>query len=154
MRSKEEMYELVTKQAESIMEGETDTVAIMSNFAALLHHTFQFWWTGFYRVKDNELLLGPFQGPVACMHIGYCKGVCGTAWKERRSVVVDDVTKFPGHIACSPVTRSEIVVPIFRDEEVVAIIDIDSSELANFNDVDRRCLEELASKLSAKISNV
>ncbi|MBQ6956602.1 MAG: GAF domain-containing protein [Bacteroidales bacterium] len=115
----------------------------MANVAALIHSTFGFWWTGFYRVVDNELLLGPFQGPVACMHIGYGKGVCGTAWKERRTVVVPDVEQFPGHIACSSESRSEIVVPVIQHDNVVAVLDIDSRELATFDDVDRGWLEKI-----------
>lgn len=142
-REKDKRYALLLKQVESLVVDERDAVASMANVAALIHSTFGFWWTGFYRVVDNELLLGPFQGPVACMHIGYGKGVCGTAWKERRTVVVPDVEKFPGHIACSSESRSEIVVPVIQHDNVVAVLDIDSRELATFDDVDRGWLEKI-----------
>lgn len=118
------------------MEGEQDLVAKMSNMAAVLHSTFGFWWTGFYRVSGGELILGPFQGPVACMHIPYGKGVCGTAWKRGGTVVVEDVEKFPGHIACSSESRSEIVVPVWSDGQITAVLDIDSRELGTFDEVD------------------
>ena len=140
-REKDKRYALLLKQVESLVVDERDAVASMANVAALIHSTFGFWWTGFYRVVDNELLLGPFQGPVACMHIGYGKGVCGTAWKERRTVVVPDVEKFPGHIACSSESRS--VVPVIQHDNVVAVLDIDSRELATFDDVDRGWLEKI-----------
>lgn len=140
-------YNLLFKQIESLVSGESDTVAVMANVAALIHDTFRFWWTGFYRVVGGELLLGPFQGPVACMHIGYGKGVCGTAWKERRTVVVPDVEQFPGHIACSSESRSEIVVPVVQKGAVVAVLDIDSRELNTFDDVDAEWLEKIVALL-------
>ena len=147
--SKEEKYELLTKQIAALIEGETDTVAVMANVSAAIHGTMGFWWTGFYRVTDGELLLGPFQGPVACMHIGFGRGVCGTAWKEQRTIIVPDVEQFPGHIACSSESRSEIVVPVFSKEgEVVAVLDIDSRELATFDETDRKYLEEICQLLS------
>ena len=119
-------------------------IAKMANVAALLHSEFGFWWTGFYRVVKDELLLGPFQGPLACVHIGYGRGVCGTAWKERRTQVVPDVEQFPGHIACSSESRSEIVVPMFdADGNVTAVLDIDSRDLATFDQVDQCYLERL-----------
>lgn len=129
------------------MEGEQDLVAKMSNMAAVLHSTFGFWWTGFYRVSDGELILGPFQGPVACMHIPYGKGVCGTAWKRGGTVVVEDVEKFPGHIACSSESRSEIVVPVWSDGQITAVLDIDSRELGTFDDVDAEWLEKIVELL-------
>ena len=139
-----EKYRLLTEQIRTLIEGETDRVAVMANVCAAIHETMEFLWTGFYRVKNNELVLGPFQGPVACMHIGYGRGVCGTAWKLRQSIVVPDVEQFPGHIACSSLSRSEIVVPIFSEEgEVEAILDIDSKELATFDDIDLQYLEEI-----------
>lgn len=141
---KEEKYALLYKQIDSLVAGESDAVAIMSNVAAMLHETFRFWWTGFYRVAGGELLLGPFQGPVACMHIGYGKGVCGTAWKERRVIVVPDVEQFPGHIACSSESRSEVVVPVVQEGTVVAVLDIDSRQLATFDDVDALWLGKIA----------
>ena len=145
MDTKREKYERLLPQVKSLCEGEKDMIAKMANVSALLHFEFGFWWTGFYRVVGNELLLGPFQGPLACVHIGYGKGVCGTAWKERRTVVVPDVEEFPGHIACSSESRSEIVVPMFCGEEVVAVLDIDSRELATFDDIDARYLEQIVS---------
>ena len=141
--TKEERYGHLLPQVAALCDGESDMVAKMANVAALLHSEFGFWWTGFYRVCGEELLLGPFQGPLACVHIGYGKGVCGTAWKERRTVVVPDVEQFPGHIACSSESRSEIVVPMKKDGEVVAVLDIDSKELATFDEVDARNLELL-----------
>ena len=111
--SKREKYEELLPQIVSVVEDEPDLIANMANVAAMLHETFGFWWTGFYRVIDNELLLGPFQGPIACIHIAYGRGVCGTAWKKAETVIVPDVEKFPGHIACSSQSRSEIVVPVF-----------------------------------------
>lgn len=141
---KNEKYRLLTKQISALIEGETDSVAVMANVCAVIHETMGFFWTGFYRVKDGELVLGPFQGPVACMHIGFGRGVCGTAWKQRETIVVPDVKQFPGHIACSSLSRSEIVVPVFsKDGEVQAVLDIDSRELATFDDTDRQYLEEI-----------
>ena len=142
--NKEERYHLLTEQIRSLIEGETDVVAVMANVCAAIHEAMGFFWTGFYRVKDHELVLGPFQGPVACMHIGYGRGVCGTAWKQRETIVVSDVEQFPGHIACSSLSRSEIVVPVFsKDGEVFAVLDIDSKELSTFDDVDRLHLETI-----------
>lgn len=129
------------------MEGEQDLVAKMSNMAAVLHSAFGFWWTGFYRVSGGELILGPFQGPVACMHIPYGKGVCGTAWKRGETVVVGDVEKFPGHIACSSESRSEIVVPVKSGGQIIAVLDIDSCEFGTFDDVDARQLEKIVELL-------
>ncbi|MBQ2247436.1 MAG: GAF domain-containing protein [Tidjanibacter sp.] len=140
---KVERYEVLAAQVEALLAGEDDVVANMANVAAMIHHTFDFWWTGFYRVVEGELILGPFQGPLACSRIGYGRGVCGTAWKEGRTVVVEDVEQFPGHIACSSLSRSEIVVPLWRGEEVVGVLDIDSRELATFDDVDARWLERI-----------
>ena len=145
---KREKYTLLAAQISALIEGETDQVAVMANVCAAIHEAMGFWWTGFYRVKDGELVLGPFQGPVACMHIGYGKGVCGTAWKEGRTVVVPDVEEFPGHIACSSLSRSEIVVPVFsKGGEVVAVLDIDSKDLATFDDIDSHYLEAICTCL-------
>ncbi len=139
---KEEQYKLLVSQIAALIEGEKDMIAVMSNVAAAIHQTMGFWWTGFYRVADGELVLGPFQGPVACMHIAFG---CGTAWQRAETVIVPDVEKFPGHIACSSASRSEIVVPVFGvDGKVTAVLDIDSDQLATFDETDRKYLEEIA----------
>lgn len=166
--NKEEKYAALLPQVKALCEGETDMIAKMANVSALLHSEFGFWWTGFYRIENSELkiensanttnnsqfstpnsqlILGPFQGPIACVHIAYGRGVCGTAWKERRTVVVPDVEEFPGHIACSSESRSEIVVPVFAGDEIIAVLDIDSRELATFDDIDQRYLEEFVKYL-------
>ena len=147
MKDKETLYKELIPQAESLLEGETDEIACMANLAALLHRAFGFWWTGFYRVVGDELVLGPFQGPVACIHIPNGRGVCGTAWKRNETVVVPDVEEFPGHIACSSESRSEIVVPVHRQGQVVAVLDIDSKELAAFDDTDREFLETIVKNI-------
>jgi len=144
---KRDKYEMLYRQLESLLDGETDEIANMANTAALIHETFGFWWTGFYIVKDGQLVLGPFQGPVACTRIPYGKGVCGTAWEQGESIVVPNVELFPGHIACSSLSRSEIVVPLIKDCEVVGVLDIDSKELACFDDTDRIWLEKIATLL-------
>lgn len=146
--SKAEQYALLHAQLKSLLEGETDRTANLANAAALIHETFGFWWTGFYLVRGRELLLGPFQGPVACTRIPFGKGVCGTAWERRESVIVPDVEAFPGHIACSSLSRSEIVVPILLDGAVVAVLDIDSREPATFDDEDAAGLEAIATMLA------
>lgn len=148
--TKEEKYKELVEDIRSLIDGETDMIAIMSNIAADIHQTMGFWWTGFYRVIDNELLLGPFQGPIACIHIAYGRGVCGTAWKKAETIIVPDVEQFPGHIACSSQSRSEIVVPVFsHDEEkaVIAVLDIDSEHLSTFDETDRKYLEEICGLL-------
>lgn len=144
---KEQKYELLHKQIAALVDGESDTIANMANVAAMIHATFDFWWTGFYRVVGEELVLGPFQGPLACSRIRYGRGVCGTAWKERVTQVVPDVELFPGHIACSSLSRSEIVVPVWSDEEIVAVLDIDSEHLATFDQVDKLWLEKIVALL-------
>ena len=141
--SKDAQYALILRQLAALLEGETDTIAKMANVAAVLHESFGFWWTGFYRVAGEELILGPFQGPVACMHIPFGKGVCGTAWKRNESVVVPDVEAFPGHIACSSASRSEIVVPVYSEGIIIAVLDIDSDRLATFDAEDAKWLEFL-----------
>ena len=140
--TKTEKYQELYKQLQSLLSGEYDQLANMANMAALIHETFGFWWTGFYIVKDEQLVLGPFQGPIACTRIPYGKGVCGTAWQRQETIVVPDVEEFPGHIACSSLSRSEIVVPIFRGTSVYAVLDIDSKELATFDDIDKEWLEK------------
>lgn len=141
---KQQLYQSIIPQAISLIQGE-DRIAAMANLSALLHQTFGFWWTGFYRVVGEELVLGPFQGPIACTHIPYGKGVCGTSWKEQRTIVVPDVEEFPGHIACSSESRSEIVVPVWQNDKIVAVLDIDSSQLATFDEIDAKYLEEIVS---------
>ena len=142
--SKTEKYKLLLEQIKSLVEGETDEVAKMANIVAAIHLEFGFWWTGFYRVKNDELVLGPFQGPVACMHIPFGRGVCGTAWKQGETIVVPDVEQFPGHIACSSESKSEIVVPVFNAQgEISAVLDIDSRELGTFDSIDREWLEKI-----------
>lgn len=142
--AKDEKYALLYEQIKSVVSSETDMTANMANVASMLHFTFDFLWTGFYRVVDNQLILGPFQGPLACSRIRYGKGVCGTAWAERRTIVVDDVEQFPGHIACSNQSRSEIVVPIVKEDDVKYVLDIDSAELSTFDSTDRQWLEKIA----------
>ena len=144
---KSEKYELLYKQIASLIEAESDPIANMANVCSMLHHTFGFWWTGFYRVVRGELVLGPFQGPMACTRIAKGKGVCGTAWSEGRTQVVEDVDKFPGHIACSSLSRSEIVVPIWRNNEVIGVLDIDSEHLATFDSTDQEWLERIVQLL-------
>lgn len=142
--SKAERYAALLPQIEAVVKAEPDPIANMANVASMIHETFGFWWTGFYRVIDGELVLGPFQGPMACTRIRKGRGVCGTAWAEGRTQVVPDVDLFPGHIACSSASRSEIVVPLWRDGEVCGVLDIDSAELATFDDIDRLWLEKVA----------
>ena len=144
---KEEKYEVLYRQIEALMEGESDMIANMANVAAMIHSTFHFWWTGFYRVVGEELVLSPFQGDLACSRIKYGRGVCGTAWKSQTTQVVPDVELFPGHIACSSLSRSEIVVPIFSDGSIYAVLDIDSKELATFDDIDKEWLEKIVELL-------
>lgn len=145
--TKIEKYKSILPQISAVMDNNVDIIANMANMAAMLHETFGFWWTGFYRVMNNELVLGPFQGPLACTRIAYGRGVCGTAWKERRTIVVPDVEEFPGHIACSAASRSELVVPIMQNGEVIAVLDIDSENLATFDQTDAEYLQQMVSML-------
>ena len=148
MEDKRSQYELLCAQVKSLMEGESNVMGVLANITAAMHDTFPdtFFWVGFYFVIDGELQLGPFQGPVACYHIPFGKGVCGTAWKERKTLIVPDVEAFPGHIACSSLSRSEIVVPIFdEDQHVQGVIDIDSKNLNSFDKTDQEYLEKIAS---------
>lgn len=148
--TKAEKYELLYKQIAEVVKYESDSIALMANISAMIHQTFGFWWTGFYRVIGEELVLAPFQGPMACTRIAYGKGVCGTAWQRGESIVVEDVEQFPGHIACSSLSRSEIVVPIKnKDNDIVAVLDIDSEHLATFDEVDRLSLEKIATLLGS-----
>lgn len=145
--TKEERYATLLPQLEALVECESDEIANMANISACLKDTFNFWWVGFYRV-NGELVLGPFQGPLACTRIRKGKGVCGTAWEKGETIVVADVDKFPGHIACSSASRSEIVVPVVRNGEVVAVLDIDSEKLNTFDETDRFWLEKVAELLA------
>lgn len=145
--TKSDKYQELYKMIESVVSGESDQIANMANTAALLHEAFGFWWTGFYIIKGEQLVLGPFQGPVACTRIGFGKGVCGTAWERRETIVVPDVHKFPGHIACSSLSQSEIVVPMFHNGEIYAVLDIDSKDLATFDEVDKGWLEKIVTLL-------
>ena len=141
---KEEKYKLLKQQIEALVAGEDDSVSVMANVSAAIHQEMGFFWTGFYIVKGDELHLGPFQGSVACMHIPFGRGVCGTAWQRAETIVVPDVEQFPGHIACSSLSRSEIVVPLFNaSHDVVAVLDIDSRELNTFDDTDCDWLEQI-----------
>ena len=140
-------YETLYRQAKAVLESENDLTANMANLSAMIHREFGFWWTGFYRVCNEELVLGPFQGPIACTRIAYGKGVCGTAWERQETIVVPDVEEFPGHIACSSESRSEIVVPVWRDDKVIAVLDIDSEKLGTFDETDKVWLEKIASLL-------
>lgn len=149
--TKEELYSTLLPQLESIVEDESDEIANMANIAACIMDTFHFWWVGFYRVaNEKELVLGPFQGPLACTRIRKGKGVCGTTWEKAETIIVPDVEQFPGHIACSSASKSEIVVPIFRGEEVVGVLDIDSEHLNTFDETDKVWLEKVAKLVKVK----
>ncbi len=151
---KSDIYKEIAPQIEALLSGESDLIANLSNFCAVLKEAFDFWWVGFYLVKPadcefgKQLVLGPFQGPLACTRIGYGKGVCGSAWKQQQTVIVPDVDKFPGHIACSSLSRSEIVVPVLRNGEVVAVLDIDSKEDNTFRITDKTYLENILDKIN------
>ena len=151
---KEQAYEIVCRQIESLISGEKNITSVLANVASALHFAFpdRFFWTGFYLVYGEELQLGPFQGTVACMHIGRGRGVCGTAWAENRTLVVDDVEAFPGHIACSSLSRSEIVVPLRKsDGNVWGVMDIDSKGLSAFDTTDAYYLEKIENILSKQL---
>lgn len=143
--SKAEQYTSLIPQIKGLLDGETDLVANLANVAGALKEQFGWFWVGFYLVKEDQLVLGPFQGPVACTRIPKGKGVCGSSWAEARTLIVPDVEKFPGHIACSSLSRSEIVVPIIRNGEVVGVLDVDSSELNEYDTTDQQYLEEIVS---------
>jgi L-methionine (R)-S-oxide reductase len=140
---KKEQYQSLLPQIEALLYGEPDLVANLANVCAALKEQFKWFWVGFYLVKDNELVLGPFQGPVACTRIGLGRGVCGTSWQQEKTLVVPDVEQFPGHIACSSLSRSEIVVPVFHNGKVVAVLDVDSEELDQFDETDAQYLETI-----------
>ena len=149
--TKQEKYEVLLPQIEALTVYETDLVANLANISSALHQVFSWWWVGFYWVKENELVLAPFQGPIACTRIAFGKGVCGTAWKERKTQLVLDVEQFPGHIACSSATKSEIVVPIFnQNDEVMGVLDVDSERDDILDEIDVFYLEKI-SKMVTKI---
>ena len=141
--TKEEQYKALLPQIKALIEGEEDLIANLANICGALKEQFNWWWVGFYLVKKEELVLGPFQGPVACTRIKKGRGVCGTAWQQAQTVIVPDVEKFPGHIACSSLSRSEIVVPMFKANKVVAVLDADSEHLAHYDEVDKQYLNEI-----------
>ena len=141
--NKTEQYTALIPQIKGLLEGEPDLVANMANVVAALKEQFGWFWVGFYLVKDGQLVLGPFQGPVACTRIAKGKGVCGASWEQAKTLLVPDVEEFPGHIACSSLSRSEVVVPVFRNGEVAGILDVDSEELAKFDETDTKYLEQI-----------
>lgn len=141
--TKEEQYIALLPQIEALLSGEKNRIANLGNIAAALKEQFHFFWVGFYFVEEEQLVLGPFQGPVACTRINYGKGVCGTAWKEEQTIIVPNVDEFPGHIACSSLSKSEIVLPLFQDNKVIAVLDVDSSELNSFDAIDEKYLKEI-----------
>ena len=141
--TKQEMYQTIMPQIKALIEGEPDLIANLANITGALKEQFGWFWVGFYLVKNNELVLGPFQGPVACTRIQKGRGVCGSSWQQAKTLIVPDVTKFPGHIACSSLSVSEIVVPIIRNNEVIAVLDVDSEKPALFDETDKKYLEEI-----------
>ena len=149
--TKEEKYEVLLPQLKALVEGENDLIANLANLMAGIKEAMDFLWVGVYFVKVQELVLGPFQGPLACTRIGFGKGVCGTAWKEKKTIIVSDVELFPGHIACSTLSRSEIVLPVFRQGEVFMIFDVDSKDLACFDEIDQHYLQQVVYLIEAII---
>ena len=149
--TKEERYIELCNQIESLISEEKDILAILSNITAAIQDTYNFLWVGFYLVKSNELVLGPFQGPVACFRIGFGKGVCGTSWKENKTLIVKDVNKFPGHIACSSMSKSEIVIPVRKKHEVYGVLDIDSIEYNAFDKTDKKYLKKIIAMIENKL---
>lgn len=146
--SKEERYAHLYPQLQALLAAEDDLIANMANLSACLRETFHFWWVGFYRVCGDELILGPFQGPLACTRIKKGRGVCGTAWQQASCIIVPDVEQFPGHIACSSASRSEMVLPLYKEGKIIAVLDIDSEHLAHFDDTDRYWLEKILALLA------
>ena len=141
--NKAERYNVLIPQIQALIEGESDVIANLSNIAAALKQTMNFFWVGFYLVKNKELVLGPFQGPIACTRIAFGKGVCGASWKEKKIILVPDVEEFPGHIACSSDSKSEIVLPAFKNNEVALVLDVDSDRLNDFDETDEKYLGEV-----------
>ena len=149
--TKQQQYESLIPQIEGLLSGESDRIANLANVAAALKQQFEWLWVGFYLVKDNELVLGPFQGPVACTRIAKGKGVCGTSWSEQKTIIVQDVEQFPGHIACSSLSKSEIVVPLFQNGNVAGVLDVDSLQLNSFDEVDQHYLEAIVKMVEEKL---
>jgi GAF domain-containing protein len=147
---KKEQYQSLLPQIEALLYGEPDLVANLANICAALKEQFKWFWVGFYMVKENELVLGPFQGPIACTRIAKGRGVCGVAWQNAEILVVPDVDEFPGHIACSALSRSEIVIPIFHNNEVIGVLDVDSEDLAKFDDTDAEYLQQVVKLVNFK----
>jgi L-methionine (R)-S-oxide reductase len=145
--TKEEQYKALLPQIKGLLEGETDLIANLANVTAALKEQFNWLWVGFYLVKNDELVVGPFQGPVACTRIRKGRGVCGTSWAEARTLIVPDVEKFPGHIACSSLSRSEIVIPVIKNSEVVAVLDVDSEHLNYLDEIDEQYLKEILNEI-------
>ena len=141
--TKEEQYKTLLPQIKALLEGEPDLIANLANITGALKEQFNWLWVGFYLVKKDELVLGPFQGPVACTRIKKGRGVCGKAWEDAKALIVPDIEKFPGHIACSSLSRSEIVIPIFNNKEVIAVLDVDSEALEHFDETDQQYLEQI-----------
>ena len=148
---KEEKYSVLRSALSSLISDETDIIAILSNVSSAIQETFNYLWVGFYLAKDKELVLGPFQGPVACFRIKFGQGVCGAAWKSNKSIIVPDVNKFPGHIACSSMSKSEIVIPIRKENEIFAILDVDSSNYNDFGEVDKKNLNKIVNLIEDKL---
>lgn len=146
--TKEEQYSALVPQIKGLITGETNQIANLANIAAALKEQFNFFWVGFYLIEGEQLVLAPFQGPVACTRIQYGRGVCGTAWKENKTIIVPNVDEFPGHIACSSLSKSEIVIPVYKDNSIIGILDVDSSELNDFDAVDEQYLTEIVALLS------
>ena len=152
--AKEKQYDFFIKQLNTLIKDENDVISILANTSAALHETFEFFWVGFYVVKDKELRLGPFQGNVACTHIKYGHGVCGSAWAKKETLLVPDVEQFPGHIACSSLSRSEIVIPLFVNNKVYAVLDIDSKEKNAFDNIDKKYLENICNILESTLNEI
>jgi L-methionine (R)-S-oxide reductase len=146
--NREEQYISLLPQVKALLSGETDLIANLANISAALKEQFNFFWVGFYLIKDNELVLGPFQGPVACTRIAYGRGVCGSAWAKEETLIVPNVDEFPGHIACSSISKSEIVIPFYIDNKLIGVLDVDSEVLNNFNEIDEKFLKELLALMS------
>ncbi|HWW38898.1 GAF domain-containing protein [Pedobacter sp.] len=147
--NKKDQYESILPQIEALLSGENDLIANLANIAAALKEQFNWFWVGFYLVKENELVLGPFQGPVACTRIQKGRGVCGTSWARSEVLIVPDVELFPGHIACSSVSRSEIVLPVYQGKEIIGVLDVDSEYLSHFDDIDELYLKKIVSLIHA-----